>query len=80
MELVILPLAMTVVQPCWAASQAAWILAVMPPRPHLLLSPNLTSWCSSGEYVWIILHNPLISNTANEQERCPLHGQMMNNI
>ena len=76
MELVILPLAMTVVQPCWAASHAAWILAVMPPRPHLLLSPNLTSWCSSGEYVWMILHTP----STNDITPQPLSSKIFRQI
>ena len=51
-----LPLAMMVEQPCCAAIQAACILAVMPPRPPLLLEPNLTrsSWIP-GQYVCINL-------------------------
>mmetsp|Transcript_6822 Transcript_6822/g.19670 ORF Transcript_6822/g.19670 Transcript_6822/m.19670 type:complete len:234 (-) Transcript_6822:761-1462(-) len=52
MESFFLPLRMTTEQPCSAAIQAASTLAIMPPRPLVLLLANwISSLCTSGQYV-----------------------------
>ena len=53
-----LPLAMTVVTPACAASQAEATLASMPPRPTLDAPLNLKLSMMAGLKVWITLHAP----------------------